>query len=299
MRYSFLFILFIAPLAHALDVEPRRWSHIPIDMHFTGVAYARTDADIQFDPALQLEDVEMDLDTWAAKYIYSFESFGKSSRVSITQAYQEGHWQGLLEGQPAETSRYGASDTFVRYAIDLYGAPPLKGKDFGAYRKKQDNETIVGVGLAVRLPTGDYRKDRLINLGQNRYVFRPQIGLQHNRGPFTLEANIEAALYAENDSFWNGNKLEEDPLFIFFTTLAYTIKPGMWGSVGYGYNYGGESKINGERKDNTKHDEGFGASFAYPINRQTGIKFSYIKTFTQQDTGADTESFSAGIAYSF
>jgi len=111
--------------ASALDVEPRRWSHLPLDTHFVGMAYVTTDADILFDPALELEDVEMDLDIWAAKYIYSFESFGKSSRIDITQTYQDGHWKGLLEGEPAKTSRHGQGDTFVRYAINLYGAPPL------------------------------------------------------------------------------------------------------------------------------------------------------------------------------
>ena len=120
--------------AQALDVEPRRWSHLPVGTSFIGMAYVNTDADILFDPALELEDVDMDLDTWAAKYIYSFESFGKSSRVDVTQAYQDGHWDGLLQGVPAETSRHGLGDTFVRYSVSLYGAPPLKSGEYAAYR---------------------------------------------------------------------------------------------------------------------------------------------------------------------
>jgi len=63
---------------------------------------------------------------------------------------------------PASTQRSGLSDTFVRLAVNLYGAPPLRGKAFAAYRAKKKNETIIGAALALRLPTGDYEKDKLL-----------------------------------------------------------------------------------------------------------------------------------------
>ena len=66
--------------------------------------------------------------------------------------------------------------------MNLYGAPPLKGKEFAAYRAKVDVETIVGTALVVHLPTGDYMDDKLINLGSNRFTFWPQFGVVHNRG---------------------------------------------------------------------------------------------------------------------
>lgn len=286
----------LMPTAHALDVEPRRWSHLPLGTSFLGVAYLDTNADIFFDPTLQLEDVEMDLDTWAAKYIYSFESFGKSSRIDVTQGYQDGHWDGLLQGEPAETSRHGMSDTFVRYAVNLYGAPPLKSGEYAAYRRGKETETIIGAGLVVRLPTGDYQEDRLINLGQNRFVIRPQLGIQHNRGRWTFEVNAEAAFFTSNDDFFGGNRLEQDPLFIFFTTAAYTFRPGLWASVGYAYDYGGESEVNGVKKDNRQQDVAWAVSIAYPLSRRAGVTFSYIETETRESTGLDSRSI--GLAFS-
>lgn len=284
---------------NALDVEPRRWSHLPLDTHFIGMAYVNTDADILFDPALELEDVEMELDIWAAKYIYSFESFGKSSRIDITQTYQDGHWKGLLEGEPAKTSRHGLGDTFVRYAINLYGAPPLKSGDYVAYRRSRDIETIVGAGLAIRLPTGDYDEDRLINLGQNRFVIRPQFGIQHNRGPWTFEVNTEIAFYETNTEFFDGNKLQQDPVFILLTTASYTFSPGLWAGVGVAYDYGGENEVNGVSKDNRGENEAWGASIAYPLSRRLGVSLTYIETRTQESTGLDSESLAFGVAFSF
>jgi len=294
-----LFIWQLAPAVKALDVQPRRWSHLPIDASFIGLVYVDTDADIYVDPVLELEDVEMDLDIWALKYIHSFESFGKSSRIDITQSYQEGHWDGLLSGAPAETTRYGPGDTLVRYAINLYGAPPLKNDDYVGYRRSRDIETIVGAGLAIRLPTGDYDEDRLINLGQNRFVIRPQFGIQHNRGPWTFEVNSEVAFYETNDDFFGGNQLRQDPLFSFFTSAAYTFRPGLWLSVGVAYDYGGENEVNGDDLDNRQQNTAWGGSFAYPLSPRLGVSFGYIKTRTEESTGRDSESYAAGIVYSF
>jgi hypothetical protein len=286
-----------APVANALDVEPRRWSHLPVDAHFIGVAFVHTDANIFLDPALELENVEMDLDTWAMKYIYSFDSFGKSSRIDVTQAYQEGHWSGLLQGLPAQTSRQGLSDTFVRYAVNLYGAPPLKSGDYVAYRREHNAETIIGAGLAIRLPTGDYHANRLINLGQNRYTIRPQLGIQHNRGAWTFEANTELAFFTENDDFFNGSSLEQDPLLVIYATAAYTFRPGLWAGIGYGYDYGGKSKINGVDKNNRQENNALAISLAYPLSPLLGASVSYIKTKTQQATGLDSDSLTAGLTW--
>ena len=300
-NFSLLVLLacLLTQTANALDVDLRRWGHLPVDAHFMGLGYVNVNADIAFDPALELEDVEMDLDIWPAKYIYSFESFGKSSRIDITQSYQDGHWEGLLQGEPAETSRHGLGDTFVRYAINLYGAPPLKGDDYFAYRRARDNETIIGAGLAMRLPTGDYHKDRLINLGQNRFVIRPQLGIQHRRGPWTFEFNTEIAFFETNTEFFDGNKRQQDPLYIFITSATYNFEPGFWVGAGVAYDYGGESEVNDVDKDDRQQNTAWGVSITYPLNRWIGVSLRYIETRTQESTGLDSESLALGFALSF
>jgi len=86
-----------------------------------------------------------------------------------------------------------------------------------------DVETIVGVGLAVRLPTGQYMDDKLINLGENRFVFRPQVGVLHTRNHWTVEGTAEVAFHTDNDDFFNGKKLEQKPLYILYGNLSYTL----------------------------------------------------------------------------
>ena len=282
----------------ALELEPRQWSHLPLGTNFAGVGYAYTKADISVDPVVLLEDVELELQTLAGKYIRTFELFDKSARIDLTQAYQKGEWTGLLNGSPASASRSGWSDTFLRLAVNLYGAPPLSGKEYVAYRSADKKaETIVGMALVLRLPTGEYMEDKLINLGQNRFAFRPQLGVNHTYGKWTAELTGEVAFYTENDDFFNGNTLEQDPLYIIHGHLIHTFRPGLWASASIGYDYGGGNSINGIDKDDKKQDFGWALSFAYPINRYSGINFKYVGTRTQESTGLDTDTLSASVSF--
>lgn len=268
-----------------------------MDKNFVGFAFAHTDADISFDPTLLLDNVELTIDTWSFRYIRTFELLEKSSRIDITQGYQKGKWKGLLNGVSASTSRSGLSDTFVRVAMNLYGAPPLRGKAFGAYRSKLKSETIVGTSLTVRLPTGDYQKDKLLNLGQNRLTFRPQLGVMHSWGKWTAELTGEVAFFTKNDAFFNGNTLEKKPLYIAHGHLIHTFKPGQWLSFSIGYDYGGENRLNGVDKDDTQQDIGWKLSYAHPINRSLGLKATYLNTRTQESTGLDTDTLAVSLTY--
>jgi len=283
-------------LCIAQEIEPRRWSHLPVGANFAGVGYVYTDANISFDPVLQLDNVEMELHSLVVKYTRSFELFQKSARIGFTQGIHEGRWTGLLNGVHKSINRDGLSDSRLRFAINLHGAPPLKDKDFADYRAKVDVETIVGVALVVHFPTGDYMDDKLINLGSNRFTFRPQLGVVHNRGKWSIELSGSVWVYTDNDNFFNGNKLEQDPLYTLQTHLIYTFSPGLWAAAGAGYGYGGESTINGEKKNDLRENLGLSLSLGYPITRQLGVKVAYLGTRTQESVGQDTDSIAVAFA---
>ena len=41
---------------------------------------------------------------------------------------KSGTWSGLLDGTPASVDRDGWADSSLRFAVNLYGAPPLAGQ---------------------------------------------------------------------------------------------------------------------------------------------------------------------------
>lgn len=290
-----LAVLFALPCL-AQDIEPRRWSHLPIGANFGGLGYAFSTGDITFNPVMQIEDGQFDLHTAGLQYIHSFELLGKSARLDLTQAYQSGTWEGLLAGVPATVQREGWADSYLRFAMNLIGAPPLSGKEFAAYNAATTCEDIVGVGLLVRLPTGEYLEDKLINLGSNRYTFTPQFGWVHNQGKWSTELSGSVTFSTDNDEFFRGKSLEEDPYFVGQAHVSYTFRPGLWLTASTGYGLGGESSINSVPADDPKGNFGWGLSLGIPINRAMGFKLGYIGTRTQKETGADTDTFSLAFS---
>jgi hypothetical protein len=260
------------------------------------VAYAYTKGDIFFNPVLRIQDGEFEMNTAALKYIHAFELFEKSARIDLLQMYQSGSWDGLVNGVPAAIDRDGWADTTLRFAVNLYGAPPLEGQEFIEYRKASHCETIVGAGLVVTFPAGEYFEDKLINLGANRYTFTPQFGVVHTRGKWTMELSSSVTLFTDNDEFFNGRKLEEDALLIGQGHLIYTFMPGLWLGASAGYGYGGESTIDQVSANDRKGNLGFGLSAGIPVNRYIGFKIAYTGIRTQEDTGSDNDTFTIACA---
>ena len=289
-------IIFAAATSSGEELEPRQWSHLPVNTNFVGAGYAYTEANIDFDPVLKIENAEMEMHTWAAKYTRSFTLLKKMARIDILLPYQEGRWTGLLDGTPATVKRSGFSDINLRFAINLYGSPPLQGKEYAAYRAAQEIETIIGAGLSVQLPTGAYLSDKLINLGTNRYTFRPQLGVVHNWGNWSLETTGLVAFYTDNSEFVSNLKLGQEPLYIIHSHLIYSFLPGVWASASGGYNYGGKTTIDGTSKDDQRQNIAWALSFGLPVSRQLGIKISYIGIRTQESTGTDSDTFLAGLS---
>ena len=105
-----VFVLLQGDLSWAQDLEPRRWGHLPKDVHFLGFGGSYTDGDILLDPVLQAKDVEVQLSGVGLAYVYSFGLFGKSARVDVLVPYASGHWEGTVDGEFVRIKRQGFGD---------------------------------------------------------------------------------------------------------------------------------------------------------------------------------------------
>jgi hypothetical protein len=285
--------------AGAQEVEIRRWNQLPVDQNFAVFNFAHTSGEISTDPLLGVEDATVDVDTWVLGYIRTFEMFEKTARAEIRQSFQDGTWSGLLRGVPTTVEREGANDTVFRLAVNLIGGPPLSGKAFADWRASVSEETILGVALAVSVPTGEYFSDRLINLGGNRYSLRPQIGLQHRDGPWVYEATGTAFLFGENDDFFGGRTRTQKPLFSLEASVEYDFAPGVWLSAGGAIASGGQSAINGIERNDERLDLGWLVSGGVPLTRALTFRAGYIGTQNLNDFGLAAHTISLGLQTSW
>ena len=292
---ALVFLLFTS-LAIGQDIEPRRWTLLPVGMNVLGAAVVHTDGDIAFDPVLELDNVTVDIDTAIVSYLHTFELLGQSARFDVRIPYMDARWEGLLAGEPASAERKGLGDPRLRLSVNFLGAPALKGKEFLAYRASHPVNTVVGAALAITLPLGEYKQDKLLNLGDNRFIIRPQLGFVHTRGHWSYELTGSVFLYTDNDEFFGNNKREQDPLYALQTHLIYSSPQRWWVSLGAAHDRGGESSINGVKKDDQRRDLLFGISAGFSISSSSSVKLAYVGSRTQKDVGKDTDS--VALAYS-
>lgn len=277
-------------LAFSQDLEPRRWTPLPVGTNIVGLGYGSTNGDLFFDPLLEIEDAEVDVDTVGLTYVRSFLLAGKLARFDALIPWQSASWDGLLSGEPASTERTGFADPRFRLSINLMGAPEAGSVEPVKQKKSHQGNTVVGSSIAVSVPLGKYYEDKLLNLGQNRYSIRPQIGMVHTRGPWSYELTGSMFFFTDNNDFFNGNKRKQDPLYAVQSHIVRTFKPGLWASLSAGYGWGGESTLNGEKKDDEKGNFISAFSFGFPVARKQAMKVAYVHSRTQKDTGSDTDT---------
>ena len=277
----------------AQDLEPRRWSHMPTGLNFAGIGYGYTDGDIFFDPLLLVEEASFEMHTAALFYMHSLSIFGKSARIDFTLPYKAGRWEGTVDSEFVHFRRRGPGDSRMRLSMLLYGGPAETPQEFVQSKK---SNTVVGAAVAVSVPTGKYSSERLINLGDNRWVIRPQLGITHVRGKWTGELTGSIFLYTDNNDFWKEAELETDPLFALQAHVIYTFRPGLWVSFSSGYGWGGEATVNGDAKNNPSGNWLNALSFGFPIDRKQGVKIALLSGRTKKPTGADINSLI--LAYS-
>ena len=270
----------------AQELEPRRWSHLPVGINFAALAYAYTDGNIFLDPAIVVEDAQAEIHSLGLGYIRTFGLFGKSARVDVVAPFSNGYWEGQIDGEFASTRRQGFGDPRVRLAINFFGSPAQTPAEFAGYK----TNTVAGAALEVTVPIGEYFKDRLVNLGSNRWVFRPMVGVVHTRGKWDFEATASAWYYGDNDDYQApGRMLEQDALYAVQLHVIHTFRPGLWASVSGAYGTGARAIVAGVRNPYDQANILWALSVGFPIDRRQGIKVAYQIGRKTETIGVDYE----------
>ena len=274
----------------AQDLEPRRWSHLPIGQNTVGVGYIYTEANIFFNPFLKITDGTARINNLGLTAFHSFDMAGKSARFSLLLPYLSGRWEGDVDGEFRIIRRRGAGDPRLRLSVNLYGAPALKGAEFEQYRAEHVNNTVVGASIAVTVPLGKYCEDCLINIGKNRWSVRPQVGVVHSRGPWSFELTGSAFVFTDNDSFIDNAILKQKTVYALQTHVIYSFRQGLWTSISTGYSVGGQIYID-QKKTNYEVDNWlWAASLGLPIGESQNVRLTWLSGRTQNQVGRDSDN---------
>jgi hypothetical protein len=278
--------------AEAQELEPRAYANLPIGLNFVIGAYGYSQGGLSTDPSLPIEDAHLKIHTAAFGYARSVNLWGCSGKLDVIAPYSHLYGSALVSGQPKERDITGLNDPRVRLSINFYGAPALAMPEFA--KTKQD--FVVGASVQVTVPVGQYDPSKAINLGSNRWAIKPDFGFSKSFRPVTLDLTVGATFYQDNDDFFGGQKLEQDPLYSMQLNLSYDFGRGIWAALGGTYYRGGRTTLDGVRKDDALSNSRGGLTVAVPASRKWSVKFN-VSTGINARTGTSFDTI--GVAGQF
>jgi hypothetical protein len=273
------------------ELEPRAYSVSPVGTNYAVVGITRSAGDIDFDPALPVENASGRLYGSFMGYGHSINFFGRSASVAVVVPYLWGNLQGDIDNSTQQIRRSGLMNPTMRFAVNLYGAPAMNLEEFAGYLRK----TIVGASLTVTPPLGQYDPARFVNIGTNRWGAKPEIGVSRRVGHWFFDVYLGVWLFSANDDF-QGRVRKQDPILSTQTHVSYGFKPRLWVAFDANFYTGGRTSINGLSGNDLQRNSRVGGTLSIPLTKRQSLKFT-------GSTGAVTNigaSFtSIGVAYQY
>jgi Putative MetA-pathway of phenol degradation len=278
--------------ASAQQLEPRAYAPNPVGVNIVGLPFTYQSGNVVTDPSLPVRDVEAKVSALTGFYDRTFSFFGRSASLLVALPYVWASVTGEVQEQERKVTRSGQGDLQLRFATNILGGPALTPQEFA----HTAHETTLGASLVVSMPTGKYDGTKLINIGTNRFAFKPELGLVHPVGKWTFELYAGAWFFTANDDFFGGRRRTQDPMLVLQGHVIYTFLPGLWLAVDGTWYSGGQTTVNGAFDDDRQQNTRIGATLAVPLGRGHVLKAAWARGATVR-IGQDFTTY--GLTYQY
>jgi hypothetical protein len=285
-------MLFAAISADAGEIEPRSFSNTPVEVNFLLAGYVYTNGGLATIGSSPIKDAKLQTHTGLAAYARSLDVFGKSGKFDVVMAHTDLSGHAMFAGQKHERNVSGLTDPRFRLSVNLLGAPALSLREFSSYQQ----DLIVGASVQVSAPLGQYDNNKVVNIGNNRWFIKPVIGISKAWGDFSLEFSGGAFIFTDNNDYFGGKTLEQDPEYTAQVHATYNFGQGIWTAVSGTYDCGGRTAVDGVHNDDRQDNSTVGVTLALPLNRNNSVKL-YASTNIHTRVGNDTDL--AGIIWQY
>lgn len=273
MKFLFIFLftfsIFYQDKIFCQEIEPRIYANVPDGLNSAALSYVYSFGSVIFDASSPLQDLDLNSHSFVATYLRSFGLFGKLSRVQLNVPYSFISGSAKLRGIDTGSSRNGFADTRFRFGINIIGSPALSAAEYQKYKEN----LVIGTSLVVSIPTGQYYPEKLINIGTNRWGFKPEIGISKRFGPWNFEFYTGVWFFTKNKEYVGKNELYQEPLFAFQGHISYLFPSKIWIAFNGGYANGGETEINGVLRNDLQNNFRLGGTISVPLGKGHSIKF--------------------------
>jgi hypothetical protein len=274
----------------AQELEPRAYSPSPTGTTFIAVTATRSAGGVFTDPSAPLKDTDAEIGVLGLGIGYSFGLFGKSTLILGALPVTWGIVSGEVHEDRREVTRRGLADPRIKMSMILAGSKAMSAAEFA----RAPRSTIVGASVTVVPPVGQYEPAKLVNLGSNRWAFKPEVGLSIPLQRWTLDTYAAVWMFTDNDEYFPGQSVRhQDPIVALQAHVVYTLARRAWLAGDMTWYGGGESTVDGAPASGSYRNTRLGATFALPVGAHQSLKIGY-STGAATRLGADFQTITIG-----
>jgi len=288
-----VFFCVVLVTTRALADGARDWENIPIDTRILFLYYTYSNSEASVDPQLPIEGISVNAHVPIVRYASTFALGDRVAGFQMVVPY--GIVDAQLDGTHYKTSTDGLGDISVIFLANIFGAPALTREEF---RNWAPGQFLTG-SLSVTAPTGSYERDALLNVGKNRWAFKPQLsyGVPFGDGGL-LSINANVQFFTDNPEN-RGGRLEQAPLYGLEAHFSHDISNRAWLSLDSFYVHGGETRVASNDKDNPQSTLRLGISGSYSFTPTLAVSAAVSRTALRKDYTPAATTFSINVNHAF
>jgi hypothetical protein len=274
--------LTVAQDARAQDLEPRAYAATPIGVHFVVAGGGRSSGGVVIDPSLPVEDVHAIVGAATVGGGTTFSLWGRTALLAGAVPVARVRATGRVGEVAQEVTRLGLADPRIKLSVNFLGGRALRPSEFA----KSRTPTIVGASVVVGPPLGEYFPDKLINLGANRWTFKPEVGISRAIRNWTVELYSGVWLFTANDTFYPGTSTRtQEPILTLQAHVSYTVRPRLWVAFDATWYRGGATTVDDVPKADLLRNSRAGATLSLPLKGNQSVKVAYSEGTTTRIGG--------------
>jgi hypothetical protein len=289
-----LFVVAVTSAARAQELEPRVYLASPVGSNAVIVAVARSSGDVLVDPTMPVEGARARVGALVFGYYRTFGLLGRTASVGATVPLLRASAQGEVGGLERRVDRFGQGDVGTRITVNLMGFPAMDTATF----VKQGRRPGLGASLVTNIAAGQYDSTRIINLGTNRWSFKPELGLTLPLGDrWLFDTYFGTWLFRDNPDYLGGTR-SQAPLVTTQMHLSYNLSQQAWAALNATFYSGGRTTVNQIERSDRQQNTRIGGTLAMPIARRQSLRVAVSKGALVR-VGSDFATVSATWMYAW
>jgi len=281
--------------AYAQFTDPHNYDNTPVGLNQIELAYAYARANSSIDTSLIVAGAKVNLNQGSITYTRYFGLVHRLAWMAI--GVPVASLSGSVSGTNLGGSATGTGDSSYQFAALLKGGAALSVAQFADYKPT----TILGMSFTLTAPTGLYGPNKLLNLGSDRWSFKPEIALSR---PFGAEQKWQLDVYAncyfftDNSSYRGAEILRQEPLPGAEGHLSYSFVNSLWASLDTRYAFRGVTLVNDVDQNNAQKVFSLGTEVNLSLNLRNSLVFVFDKALVHQNGPAAT-GFAVKYSYAW